>query len=74
MAKVCKAVRQTERDLKRLDDHVEKAALSIGERFGECDEGIVRMADELLADTRRWSNELREYMNERLAAGETWEL
>jgi hypothetical protein len=74
MPKPCKARRQTERDLKRLDDDVEKRVLAIGARFGECDEALVRMADELLAMTRRWSTELREYMDERESDGETWEL
>lgn len=74
MPKPCKAIRQTERDLKRLDDCVEKCALAIGARFGECDEALVRMADDLLEMTRRWATELREYMRERAAEGETWEL
>lgn len=69
-----KAIRLTERDLKRLDDKVEKCALAIGGRFGEVDEALVRMADELLDSTRRWASELREYMRERAAEGETWEL
>lgn len=73
-AKPCKAIRLTERDLKRLDDAVEKRVLAIGERFGECDEALVRMADDLLAMTRRWAGEVREYMSERAADGETWEL
>jgi len=72
--KPCKAIRLTERDLKKLDDNVEKCALAIGGRFGECDEALVRMADELLDTTRRWTAELREYMKERAADGETWEL
>jgi hypothetical protein len=72
--KICKARRQTERDLKRLDDDVEKRVLAIGERFGECDEALVRMADDLLRTTRAWAAELREYMDERAADGETWEL
>lgn len=74
MAKACKARRQTERDLKRLDDDVEKCALAIGARFGECDEALVIAADNLLATTRAWAAELRDYMNEREADGETWEL
>lgn len=73
-SKPCKAIRLTERDLKRLDDEVEKAALAIGARFGECDEALVRMADYLLRMTREWADELREYMNERAADGESWEL
>lgn len=73
-AKPCKARRQTERDLKRLDDNVEKCALAIGERFGECDEALVRLADALLEMTRTWAKELREYMDEREAEGETWQL
>ncbi len=72
--KPCKAIQQTDRDLRRLDDNVEKCALAIGARFGECDEALVRMADDLLATTRRWATELREYMNERADDGETWEL
>lgn len=73
--KPCKARRQTERDLKRLDNNVEKAALAIGARFGECDEALVRMADDLLDMTRKWATELREYMEERASIdGETWEL
>lgn len=74
MKKPCKAIRLTERDLKRLDDDVEKRALAIGARFGECDEMLVRMADNLLEMTRTWASELREYMSERAAEGETWEL
>jgi len=74
MNKPCKARRQTERDLKRLDDDVEKRVLAIGARFGECDEALVRMADDLLERTRRWAAELREYMEEREAEGERWEL
>lgn len=74
MNKPCKARRQTERDLKRLDDDIEKRVLAIGARFGECDEALVRMADDLLATTRRWAADLREYMNERESDGETWEL
>jgi hypothetical protein len=73
--KPCKAIRLTERDLKRLDDNVEKCALAIGARFGECDEALVNMADELLRITRQWAAELREYMTERSSIeGETWEL
>lgn len=75
MNKPCKARRQTERDLKRLDDDVEKRALAIGARFGECDEALVRMADDLLEMTRKWATELREYMDEREQIdGETWQL
>lgn len=75
MNKPCKAIRLTERDLKRLDDAVEKRALAIGARFGECDEALIRMADDLLEMTRRWAHELREYMNERATVdGERWEL
>lgn len=74
MPKPCKARRLTERDLKRLDDNVEKCALALGERFGECDEALVRMADDLLQSTRTWAAELREYMDERANDGETWEL
>lgn len=74
MPKTLKAISKTERDLKRLDDNVEKCALAIGERFGECDEALVRMADDLLESTRRWAAELREYMKERASDGETWEL
>lgn len=73
-SKPCKARRQTERDLRRLDDNVEKCALAIGSRFGECDGALERMANDLLDMTRRWSSELREYMTEREADGETWEL
>lgn len=60
--------------MKRVDDDVEKCALSIGERFGECDEAIVRMADRLLESVRSWAAEVREYMDQREAEGETWEL
>lgn len=73
-SKPCKARRQTERDLKALDDAVEKRVLAIGARFGECDDAIVRMADQLLDDTRRWMAELREYMDEREAEGWDWEI
>jgi len=71
--KPCKAIRLTERDLKRLDDDVEKCALAMGARFGDIDHGLVRMADDLLATTRQWVEEVREYMTERAADGETWE-
>ena len=70
----CKAIRLTERDLKRLDDNIEKSVLRLAERFGDCDGAIERMLDVFLADTRQWATELREYMKERTADGETWEL
>lgn len=70
----CKAIRLTERDLKRLDDNIEKSVLRLAERFGDCDGAIERMLDNFLADTRRWASDLREYMKERTADGETWEL
>jgi hypothetical protein len=69
-----KAIRLTERDLKRLDNDVEKTILRLAERFGDCDGAIERMLDNFLADERRWADELREYMKERTADGETWEL
>lgn len=72
--KPCKAKRLTDRDLKRLDDNVEKCALAIGARFGEVDEGLVRLADELLDLTRNWAKEVRFYIDEREKEGETWEL
>jgi len=72
--KPCKAIRLTERDLKRLDDNVEKCALALGARFGDVDGGLERLADELLRMTRDWAAEVREYMADRAAAGETWEL
>ena len=70
----CKAIRLTEADLRRLDNHIEKSVLRLAERFGDCDGAIERMLDCFLADTRRWADELREYMKERTADGETWEL
>jgi len=70
----CRAIRLTEKDLRRLDDGVEKTILRLAERFGDCDGAIERMLDCFLADTRRWADELREYMKERSADGETWEL
>ena len=70
----CKAIRLTERDLKRLDNDVERTILRLAERFGDCDGAIERMLDNFLADTRLWAGELREYMKERTADGETWEL
>ena len=70
----CKAIRLTERDLKRMDDDIEKTVRRLAERFGDCDGAIERMLDDFLADSRRWANELREYMKERTSAGETWEL
>jgi len=70
----CKAIRLTEADLKRLDNSIEKSVLRLAERFGDCDGSIERMLDNFLADTRRWADELREYMKERTADGETWEL
>lgn len=69
-----RAIRLTETDLKRLDNNIEKSVLRLAERFGDCDGGIERMLDNFLADTRRWADELREYMKERSADGETWEL
>lgn len=69
-----KAIRLTETDLKRLDNSIEKSILRLAERFGECDGTIERMLDNFLADTRGWADELREYMKERTADGETWEL
>jgi hypothetical protein len=72
--KPCKAVRLTDRDLKRLDNDVEKTVFRLAERFGDCDGSIERMLDFLMADTRRWISELREYMAEKTADGETWEL
>jgi hypothetical protein len=70
----CKAIRFTETDLKRLDNDIEKTILRLAERFGDCDGAIERMLDDFLADSRRWAAELREYMKERTADGETWEL
>ena len=70
----CKAIRLTEADLKRLDNDVEKTILRLVERFGDCDLAIERMLDVFLADMRQWANDLREYMKERTADGETWEL
>lgn len=73
--KRCKARRLTETTLKRLDDAVEKQMLVIGERFGECDQALVNMADDLLRMTRQWADELREHMEQRETIdGETWEL
>lgn len=69
-----RAIRLTETDLKRLDNNIEKSMLRLAERFGECDGTIERMLDTFLADTRRWADELREYMKARTADGETWEL
>jgi hypothetical protein len=70
----CKAIRLTERDLKRLDDDVERTVLRLAERFGDCDGTIERMLDVFLADMRQWATDLHEYMKERTADGETWEL
>jgi predicted ArsR family transcriptional regulator len=71
----CKAIRLTERDLRRLDDHVEKCALALGERFGEVDGGLERLADDLLRMTREWADEVRSYMRDRNETeGETWQL
>ncbi len=70
----CKAIRLTEIDLKRLDNNIEKSVLRLAERFGDCDGAIERMLDCFLADTRQWATDLREYMKERTADGETWEL
>jgi len=72
--KPCKAIRLTDRDLKRLDNDIEKTIFRLAERFGDCDGGIERMLDALLADTRQWATDLREYMNERASDGVTWEL
>lgn len=69
-----KARRQTERDLKRLDDQVEKIAIAIGGRFGDIDGFIVQMTGDLLDRTREWVAELREYMDEKEADGAKWEL
>lgn len=70
----CKAVRLTENDLKRLDNDIEKHIARLAERFGDCDGTIERMLDNFRADTRQWANDLRDYMRERTAEGETWEL
>ncbi len=70
----CKAIRLTERDLKRLDNDIEKIMFRLAERFGDCVGSIERMIDFFLEDTRRWASELREYMKEKTADGETWEL
>ncbi len=70
----CKAIRLTERDLKRMDDGIEKTIMKLAERFGDCDGGIERMLDDFLRDSRQWAADLREYMKERTADGETWEL
>lgn len=73
--KQCKARRLTERNLKALDNAVEKQVLALAYRFGETDEAIVRMTDQLLEDTRRWMSELREYMDERETVdGWDWEI
>lgn len=69
-----KAIRLTETDLKRLDKNIEKCVFRLAERFGECDGTIERMLDVFLDDTRQWADELRRYMKERTAEGETWEL
>jgi len=70
----CKAIRLTERDLKRLDNDIEKTIFRLAERFGECDGAIERMLDDFVRDSREWANNLREYMKERVEDGETWEL
>ena len=70
----CKAIRLTEKDLKRLDNDIEKTILRLAERFGECDGGIERMLDNFMRDTRQWADDLREHMKERTSDGETWEL
>lgn len=70
----CKAIWMTERDLKRLDNAIEKHILRLAERFGECDGTIERMLDDFLLDSREWADNLREYMKDRTADGETWEL
>ena len=74
MSKPSKARRQTDRDLKRLDDAVEKCALAIGGRFGDSDQTLVNQADDLLLTVRAWAKNLREYMTEREAEGQTWTL
>lgn len=40
----------------------------------DIDGAIERMLDNLLHNTREWATDLREYMKERTADGETWEL
>lgn len=72
--KPCKARWMTERDLKRLDNDIEKTIFRLAERFGECDGAIERMLDDFMRDTREWATLLRAYMDEREADGETWEL
>ena len=72
--RICKAIRLTERDLKRLDNDIEKTIFRLAVRFGDCDGAIDRMLDTFVRDTRQWADDLREYMKERAADGETWEL
>lgn len=61
----CKAIRLTEKDLKRLDSDIEKTILKLAQRFGDVDGGIERMLDDFMRDTRQWAADLREYMNDR---------
>lgn len=70
----CKAIRLTERDFRKLDDAVEKICLSMATRFGECDGYLEHAPDELLRMLRDWITETREYMADRAAEGETWQL
>ena len=72
--RTCKAIRLTDQDLKRLDNNIEKIMLRLAERFGDCDGGLERMIDQFLDDSRDWANQVRQYMRDRHADGETWEL
>jgi hypothetical protein len=59
-----KRAAETERNLHRLRDAVEKEALAIAYRFGDIDNTMVTMADQLKDDVDRWIAEVREYIEE----------
>lgn len=67
-----KRARQTERNLAKLRDVVEKHVLEIGYRFGDVDNTMVTMADQLQDDVTRWIAQVREYMADRVS-GDHWE-
>lgn len=62
----------TNRNLKALHNAVEKQVIAIGGRFGDIDEVMVTMADEIFAAVTDMIASMREYMAE--ADKEKWRL
>jgi hypothetical protein len=65
--------RETEKDLKRLSDDVDKRVYAIGGRFGDVDQMMVNAADDLKRTVDRWIEEIREIMAEQVAE-DNWNL